>query len=127
MKQNNFDGKSLFPPPLLSLAFFGTRNFLKHRKVSLRLFSACDRQDSTENFDTSFFQTPFLSKNFLVTGFFLKHSAEEFVYEKFRCSETKHFSRKIVIPAPSLISSIFRYPKFPETQKCFSTNFSGTV
>ena len=40
VRQNNFDGKSWYPPPLLSPTFFDTRNFLKHRRVPLRSFSA---------------------------------------------------------------------------------------
>ena len=37
----NFDGKSWYslPPPLLSIKFFDTRNFAKHRRVPLRSFS----------------------------------------------------------------------------------------
>ena len=40
VRQNNFDRKSWYPPPLSSVSFFDTRNFLKHRKVLLRNFSA---------------------------------------------------------------------------------------
>ena len=128
MKQNKFDGKSLFPPHLLSLIFFVTPIFLKHRRVPLRKLSAYDRKDSTENFDTSFFRPlPHLSINFFASGISLKHSAEEFFYEKLRCSETKKYRQKIVIPAPSLISNIFRYPKFSEAQKGYLAKFFGTV
>ena len=53
VRQNNFDGKSWYPPPLLSPKFFDTRNFLKHRRVPLRSFSALwDKNFPTENRDT---------------------------------------------------------------------------
>ena len=53
VRQNNFDGKSWYPPPLLSPTFFDTRNFLKHRRVPLRSFSALwDKNFPTENRDT---------------------------------------------------------------------------
>ena len=52
-RQNNFDGKSWFSPPLLSLTFFDTRNFLKHRRVPRWNFSALwDKKFSTDNRDT---------------------------------------------------------------------------
>ena len=53
VRQNNFDGKSWYPPPLLSPTFFDIRNFLKHRRVPLRIFSALwDKSFLTENRDT---------------------------------------------------------------------------
>ena len=41
------------PPPLLCIIFFDTRNFLKHRRVPLRIFSAAarDKKFSMENRD----------------------------------------------------------------------------
>ena len=36
VRQNNFDGESWKPPPLLSLTIFDNRNFLKHRRAPLR-------------------------------------------------------------------------------------------
>ena len=38
VRQNSFYGKSWHPPPLLSLTFFDTRRFLKHRSVFQRIF-----------------------------------------------------------------------------------------
>ena len=53
VRQNNFDRKSWYQPPLLSLTYFGTRNFLEHRRVPRRNFSALwDKKFSTENRDT---------------------------------------------------------------------------
>ena len=50
VRQQIFDGKSWCPLFLLSLTFFDARNFLKHRRVPLRNFSALwDKKFSTEN------------------------------------------------------------------------------
>ena len=69
VRQNNFDGKSWYLPPLLSFTFFDTRNFLRHRRVSLRKFSVLwGNKLSTENRDI-----PLLCIKFFDTGFFLKH------------------------------------------------------
>ena len=38
-------------------------------------------------------------------------NTEKFFYERFRYSETKQIGRKILIPSPSFIRDIFRYPK----------------
>ena len=70
---------------------------------------------------------PFSSINLFATGNFPKHSTEGFPCKVFRNCETKQFWQKIVIPAPSLIASIFRYQKFSETQKGSSAKFFGTV
>ena len=51
VRQNNFDGKSRKPPPLLSLTIFDTRNFLKHRRVPLRNDSV-DKTILVENRNT---------------------------------------------------------------------------
>ena len=66
---------------------------------------------------------PLLSINFFATGRFLKHSTEGFTYQIYRHCETKNFRRKNVIP-PSM-HKIFRYPKFSETFKVCSRNFSA--
>ena len=47
VRQTFFDGKSwysLLPSPLLSICFFGTRNFLKQRRVPLRSIIGTVRQ-----------------------------------------------------------------------------------
>ena len=62
-------------PPFLSKKFIKTWNFVKNRKVPLRKFSAfLDKKYSMESFDTPHF----LSRNFLATGLFPKHSTEGF-------------------------------------------------
>ena len=61
--------------PFLSKKFIETWNFEKNRNVPLRKFSAfLDKKYSMESFDTPHF----LSRNFLATGVFLKHSTEGF-------------------------------------------------
>ena len=68
VRQNNFDGKSWYPPPLLSFTFFDTRNFLKHRKISLRKFSVLwDNKLSTKNR-----YIPLLYMKFFDTGIFFE-------------------------------------------------------
>ena len=53
LRQNNFNAKSWNPPPLLSLTFFDTRNFLKRRRVPPRNDSVLwDKTISTENRDS---------------------------------------------------------------------------
>ena len=128
MKLNNFDGKSLFPPHLLSLIFCVTPIFLKHRRLPLRKLSAYDRKDSTQNIDTSFFRPlHHLSINFFASGISLKHSAEEFFYEKLRCSETKKYRQKIVIPPPLLSLIIFVTRIFLKHRRVPLRNFRHCV
>ena len=115
----------LLPPPLLSINFFDTRNFVKHRRVPLWNFSALwDKKFSTENLDTP---SPLLSKNFFATGHFLKHRSEGFLYEIFRHCETKNFWQRIVILPSPLIHKFFRHQKLCETKKGSPTKFFGTV
>ena len=53
VRQNSFDGKSWYPPPLLYLTCFDTKNFLKLRKVPLPNNSVLwDKTILTENRDT---------------------------------------------------------------------------
>ena len=56
--ENNFDGKSWKPPPLLSLTIFDTRNFLKHRRAPLRNDSV-DKTILVENRNTRPLSYPF--------------------------------------------------------------------
>ena len=74
LRQNNFDRKSWYPPPILWLTFFNTRNFLKHRRVPVRIF----RHSETNVFHRKsryFLPTlpPLVSKNFFDTRNFVKH------------------------------------------------------
>ena len=76
----NFDGKSWYPPPLVSIIFFRTRKILKNRMVSWRSF---------------------------------------FGPVRWKIFSTKPWSFRLL--------ENFRYQNSFETQKCFPTNFIGTV
>ena len=95
VRQKDFEGKrDNPPPPILSKNFLHNRNFLKHRKIPVRSFSALwDKKFSTENRDAFL-----LCKKIFDTRFFL--NAEGFPYEFYRHCETKNFHRKIVIALP---------------------------
>ena len=59
MRQNNFDGKSWYRLPLLSIFFSDTRNIVKRRKFPLPTVSVLwDEKVSTENRDTRFLSFP---------------------------------------------------------------------
>ena len=84
-------------PPLLSMKFFDTRNFVKHRRSPLRSFSVLwDNRFSIENRDI-----PLLGIKFFDTWNFL---TQGFLYEMIRY-----------------------WDKTSETQKGSSTKFFGTV
>ena len=106
--------------PLLSISFFDTRIFSKHRRVPLRIFFGTARQKylETKSWHNSLTQK-FLRHPKLVTHWMVP-------LKKFRHSETLIFWQKIVI-FPPLIHKLFRYQKFCETKKCFPMNFSGIV
>ena len=71
VRQNYFDGKLWYPPPLLSVIFFDTKIFLKHRRVPPRSFSVL--------WDKNFWRkivilpAPLLCIKFFDTRIFLKH------------------------------------------------------
>ena len=86
----------ILPPPLLSINFFETSNFLKQRRVPLRSFSALwDNKLSIENRDI-----PLLGIKFFDTGNFLKHIRVP--RQNFSALWDENFRRKILIlPPPS--------------------------
>ena len=93
VRQNIFDGKSWYPPPLLSPTFFDTTIFLKHRKVPLRIVLILwDKTILSENCDTRRLSYP---QPFSIPEIFW--NTEGFLFEVFRHYETKSFQRKIVI------------------------------
>ena len=124
VRQKNFDGKSWYPPPLLSLTFFDTRDFLKHRKVPRRNFSALwDKKFCRRKLDTP---PPLIHKLF--------------GYRKF--SETQHrtvplrnfsalWDKKIFDGKswyyPPLLIQLFSVPESNATVKDSPTEISGTV
>ena len=70
VRQNNFDAKSWYPPPLLYLTCFDTKNFLKLRRVPLPNVPVLwDKTFLTENRDTHslFIQNFFRYRKFSVT------------------------------------------------------------
>ena len=98
------------PTPLLSLTFFDTRNFLKHRRAPLRNDSVLwDKKILRENRETHLLSYP---EQFLIPETFW--NTEGFLYEMIRYWDEK-FWGKIVKPTSSLIPNIFRYPKPFET------------
>ena len=110
------------PPPPSFIQIFSGPEVSETLKDSPTKFFGTVRQ---KNFDRKSWKSPppLLSINFFATGRFLKHSTEGFTYQIYRHCETKNFRRKNVIP-PSM-HKIFRYPKFSETLKVCSRNFSA--
>ena len=98
-----------------------TRNFVKHRSVSTRNFSALwNRKVSTDNSEV-----PLLSLRFFDTRFFLKHRTV--ALRIFSVMWDTDFDQKLWYTPLFLIQNYFRYPKFSETQKGSPTNFLGFV
>ena len=101
-----------FDNPLLSINFFATRNFLKHRPEGslYRVFRHCETKNIRRK---PLIPTPPppLSINFLATENFLKHSIEGFLFEKFRYCGTKKFRRKLLI-TPLLSINFFATRNF---------------
>ena len=75
VRQNNFDGKSWYPRLLLSLTFFGTRNFLEGRRVPVVNFLVLqDKNVSNESILTpSLLPPPPFSIKFFEGRNFVKH------------------------------------------------------
>ena len=117
-----FRRKILIHPPPSFIQIFSGPEVSETLKDSPTKFFGTVRQ---KNFDRKSWKSPppLLSINFFATGRFLKHSTEGFTYQIYRHCETKNFRRKNVIP-PSM-HKIFRYPKFSETLKVCSRNFSA--
>ena len=116
-----FSTENLDTPPPSFIQIFSGPEVSETLKDSPTKFFGTVRQ---KNFDRKSWKSPpLLSINFFATGRFLKHSTEGFTYQIYRHCETKNFRRKNVIP-PSM-HKIFRYPKFSETLKVCSRNFSA--
>ena len=110
------------PPPLLCMKIFDKRIFLKQQSILLWNISVQrDKKFSTENLDTPI---PPSYPNFFNIRIYC--NSKGIPYGNFRHCETKNFRRKILIPPP-LLSKLFRYPKFSETQhkKVHLPNFSA--
>ena len=111
-------------PPLLSIKFFDTRNFAKHRRFPLRSFFGTLRQ---QIFNRKSWYSPLWHKIFQYVNFWNRRvplrndsvlrqnfwNTEGFLYEMIRYWDKKILDRKSWCPPPPLrlIPSIFRYPK----------------
>ena len=121
VRQKPWQKSVIQPPLLLSIKFFDTRNFLKHRRVALRTFSVL----WDKNFDKKMWYTSssLIHKIFRYTDF----------SEAQTCSPTKPLdsARQNINSTkrryPLLMRKIFRNSIFSETQKGSPTKFFGTV
>ena len=108
------------PPPFLSMKFFDTRRFLKHRRVALRCFLFLwEKKISKQNRDTpllcmSFFDIP----NFFDT---LKGFPQNVL-----ATWDRIFSPENINSFP-LINKLVSIPERSDTQKCFLTKFFVSV
>ena len=97
VRQKKFDKKSWnSPPPLLSINFFATGNFLKHgtEVFTYQIFRHCE----TKKIGRKSWHNPLKHKIFRHPKL-MKHQRIP-PYLKFRHCETKNFRRKILIPPP---------------------------
>ena len=112
--QNNFDGKSWYPPPFSSLTFFDTRYFLKHREFPRRNFSALwDKKFSKENLDTP---PPLIHKLFRYREF-SETQQRRVQLRIFSARWDRKFSTENLDTPPLFIHKLFRYREFSETQQ----------
>ena len=112
-----FFDNTVMPLPLSYAWKFWTPHFLKHKKVSLRIFSALwDKKFSTDNSDI-----PFLCKKLSDTRIFLKHWMVP--HKTFRHCET-NFRQKIVISFYA--KSFFNTRSFP-IHRIVPTKFFGSL
>ena len=95
MRQNNFDGKSWYRLPLLSIFFSDTRNIVKRRKFPLPTVSVLwDEKVSTENRDTRFLSFPHY-----ISIPESSWKTEGILYEKVEhCERQKAFNKKLCFP-----------------------------
>ena len=110
-----------YSPPLVSLTFFYTGNFLKHRRVPLRSFSVLrDNKFSIENRD----MPSFIHKLFSVPKKFRK--TERFLYKDFRLGPVRQKnSTKPRCPASNAWKLSIK--KISEKPKCSPMKKFGTV
>ena len=91
MRQNYFDGKEWYPPPLSILTFFDTRNVLKNRRVPLRNISVLwDKIFDIKSWYSLPPSPPLLSIKFFDTRNFVKH--RRFPLRSFSVLWDKRFS-----------------------------------
>ena len=105
--------------PLFIHKSFRNQNVFKNSRIPSGNFSAL----WDKNFSTEFRDFPFLCIKFCDTGIFLKHRTVPQRLFSVLCD--KSFRRRNVVPPPSLMHKIFRYPRFPETMKGCPRKFSA--
>ena len=97
---------------------FRHQNFIENSRIPLRSFSAL----WDKNFSTEFSDIPFLCIKFCDTPIFLKHQTVPQRHFLVLCDKSSR--GRNVIPPPSLMHEIWRYPKLSETLNGCPPNFS---
>ena len=110
------EGKAVMLP-LQRINIFGTRKFLSYKRVRLWSFPALKEKIFAENLIAPSFINSFRYENICET--------KKVRVWSFPVLWENYFAQKL-IPA-SLISKIFQYQKFSESQKCSLTKFFSTV
>ena len=113
MRQNNFDGKSWYRLPLLSIFFFRYQKYSETQKISS---SNCFGSVRRKSFDRkSWHPLSVFSSLYFHTRKFLEDRRDP-LRKSWALWETKSNQQKIVLPH-SFINERLRYPKLFETQK----------
>ena len=126
VRQNIFNGKSWYTPPLLSMNFLVTENFLKRSTEGFpyQFFRHCE----TKNFRRKLLIPPLLFINFFATGRNFSETRHRRVpLTKFFGPVRQKSFGKTVMPPPPPMHENFRYKSVFETQKGSPTKFFGTV
>ena len=105
--------------PVLCRKFFGSRNFLKYRRVLSRNVSVVWDKKPRQKIVIC----PSYAKKSSIPEIFW--NTEGFFYEMFRFCEAKNVDKKSWYPL--LMHKVFRYQIFSETQRSSPTKFFGTV
>ena len=121
VRQNDFDGVSWFPTPLLSNKFFVTRNILKHRRVHLRSFLVL----WVKIFSTQKPDFPFISIKFFVTPIIMKHRKVPLWNNLVQWDKTISTEKKDC--RPLFYPYCFWIAEINETLKFSPTKFFGQV
>ena len=115
LSDKKFSTENLYTPPLLSINFLATGNFLKHSREGFpyEIFRHCE----TKNFQRKILilPNPLSYSNFFGTR--NQCNSKEFPYGKFRHYETENFRRKILILPPPRYPWTFSLPEISEAQQ----------
>ena len=110
-RQNSFYGKSWYPSTVLSVTFFDTRIFLKHRNIFQQIFGSVRQKIFDWNREYS--SSPHLSIKCFDNTFFLKH--RRFPLRCFSILWDINFSTERFVVPCFFILKIFRCQKKFET------------